>query len=283
MRFQKLFFHTIALMLACLLNASCSPHSSDVSGIETTEISIDQTTHLFQDEQKPAAHEEIRFTYITDVRDERMRDSLNRIFVEKTFGEKYRQIPAEEAPSKYADDYAKTYRNDLESSYLEDEKTTDSDVITSWYSYEESIQSAIERYQKNTLLVYRVNMYAYTGGVHGMHGTFYTNIDLHNLRIITLSDLFKSGYEEPLTNLICEQLMKDVEVESLEELEDQGFGPIDEIKPTENFVIYADSIEFLYNVYEIAPYAYGAISVVIPYETLRPLLNTDYLIVKKQL
>lgn len=283
MRFQTLFIHTIALMLACLLNASCSPHSSDVGGIETAEISIDQTTHLFQDEQKPAAHEEIRFTYITDMRDERMRDSLNRIFVEKTFGEKYRQIPAEEAPAKYADDYAKTYRNDLESSYLEDEKNTDSDVITSWYSYEESIQSAVERYQKNTLLVYRVNMYAYTGGVHGMHGTFYTNIDLHNLRIITLSDLFKSGYEEPLTNLICEQLMKDVEVESLEELEDQGFGPIDEIKPTENFVIYADSMEFLYNIYEIAPYAYGAISVVIPYETLRPLLNTDYLIVKKQL
>ena len=283
MRFQKLFIHTIALMLACLLNASCSPHSSDVSGIETAEISIDQTTHLFQDEKKPAAHEEIRFTYITDVRDERMRDSLNRIFVEKTFGEKYRQVPAEEAPAKYAADYAKTYRNDLESSYLEDEKNTDSDVITSWYSYEESIQSAVERYQKNTLLVYRVNMYAYTGGVHGMHGTYYTNIDLHNLRVITLNDLFKKGYEEPLTHLICEQLMKDVEVESLEELEELGFGPLEEIKPTENFVIYADCMEFLYNIYEIAPYAYGAISVVLPYETLKPLLNTDYLIVKRQL
>ena len=83
--------------------------------------------------------------------------------------------------------------------------------------------------------------------------------------------------------LIVPLTYKDVEVESLEELEDQGFGPIDEIKPTENFVIYADSMEFLYNIYEIAPYAYGAISVVIPYETLRPLLNTDYLIVKRQL
>ena len=283
MRFQKRFIHAMALMLACLLNASCSHHASNVGGIETAEISIDQTTHLFQDEQKPAAHEEIHFTYITDERDERMRDSLNRIFVDKTFGEKYRQVPAKDAPAQCAADYAETYRHDLESSYLEDAQTTDSDVITSWYSYEETIESAVERYQKNTLLVYRVSTYAYTGGVHGIYATNYTNIDLHNLRIITLNDLFKAGYEGPLTNLICEQLMKDVEVESLEELEEEGFGPLEYIKPTENFIIDEEDIEFLYNVYEIAPYAYGAISVVIPYETLMPLLNTDYLIVKKQL
>lgn len=283
MRFHKQLIHTLILVLACLLNASCGSHSSDGIGIETAEISINQATHLFQDEKKPAANVEILFTYITDNKDERMRDSLNHILVEKTFGEKYRQIPAEEAPAKYAADYAETYRHDLESAYLEDEQTADSDVVSSWYSYEESIQSAVERYQKNTLLVYRVNQYAYTGGVHGMHGTYYTNIDLHTLRVIKLSDLFKASYEEPLTKLICEQLMKDVKVESLEELEEQGFGPLEEITPTENFVIYADAIEFLYNVYEIAPYAYGAVSVILPYETLKPLLNTDYLIIKKQL
>ena len=44
-----------------------------------------------------------------------------------------------------------------------------------------------------------------------------------------------------------------------------------------------EGILFVYNIYEIAPYALGITSVLVPYDTLKPLLNTDYLIIKEQL
>jgi len=282
MRFHLHILQGLALVFACSIGISCSSPTAHVGRLETDEISIENTTHLFHDDTKPACHLDLKLTYISQSIDERMRDSLNRLFIEKTLGEKYRLLPVKEAMEKYATDYATSYCNDLESTYLEDEREVDDEVVKGWYSYEKSIESRIDRYDKN-LLILSWNTLEYTGGPHGIHGTYYTNIDLHLLREIQLKDIFKPDYEQPLTELICKQLMADNQVDSMEALEEIGIGFLTEITPTENFIIGAEGIEFLYNIYEIAPYALGAISVILPYEELKPLLNTDYLIMKEQL
>lgn len=282
MQFNQHIAKSLIMLLVGISCMSCHQVSSNVGNLQTAEIQTEKETHLFQDKSKPASHLEIKFTYIADGKDVRMKDSLNRLLTEKALGEKYRLLAALEAVEQYATDYGKTYCNDLESTYLEDVKDVEEEVVKGWYSYEETIESAIERYDKN-LLVYRVNSYDYTGGPHGIYGSLYTNIDLHTLRIIQLKDLFKSDYESELATLICLQLMKDMEVDNMEDLQELGYGYMEEITPTENFIIEKEGILFVYNIYEIAPYALGITSVLVPYDTLKPLLNTDYLIIKEQL
>ena len=282
MQFNQHIAKSLIMLLVGISCMSCHQVSSNVGNLQTAEIQTEKETHLFQDKSKPASHLEIKFTYIADGKDVRMKDSLNRLLTEKALGEKYRLLAALEAVEQYATDYGKTYCNDLESTYLEDVKDVEEEVVKGWYSYEETIESAIERYDKN-LLVYRVNSYDYTGGPHGIYGSLYTNIDLHTLRIIQLKDLFKSDYESELATLICLQLMKDMEVDNMEDLQELGYGYMEEITPTENFIIEKEGILFVYNIYDIAPYALGITSVLVPYDTLKPLLNTDYLIIKEQL
>ena len=282
MHFNQHIAKSLIMLLVGISCMSCHQVSSKVGNLQTAEVQTEKETHLFQDKSKPASHLEIKFTYIADSKDVRMKDSLNRLLTEKALGEKYRLLAASEAVEQYATDYGKTYCNDLESTYLEDVKDVEEEVVKGWYSYEETIESAIERYDKN-LLVYRVNSYDYTGGPHGIYGSLYTNIDLHTLRVIQLKDLFKSDCEAELATLICQQLMKDMEVDNMEDLQELGYGYMEEITPTENFIIEKEGILFVYNIYEIAPYALGITSVLVPYDTLKPLLNTDYLIIKEQL
>ena len=282
MHFNQHIAKSLIMLLVGICCMSCHQASSKAGNLQTAEVQTEKETHLFQDKSKPASHLEIKFTYIADSKDVRMKDSLNRLLTEKALGEKYRLLPATEAVEQYATDYGETYCNDLESTYLDDVKDVEEEVVKGWYSYEQTIESAIERYDKN-LLVYRVNSYDYTGGPHGIYGSLYTNIDLHTLRVIQLKDLFKSGYEAELATLICQQLMKDMEVDNMEELKELGYGYMEEITPTENFIIQEEGILFVYNIYEIAPYALGITSVLVPYDTLKPLLNTDYLIIKEQL
>ena len=68
----------------------------------------------------------------------------------------------------------------------------------------------------------------------------------------------------------------------VESLEDVGFWE-DSIQPTENMKLSATGITFLYNVYEIAPYAMGAQEVTLTYAQLSDLLNKENPIIKELL
>ena len=66
------------------------------------------------------------------------------------------------------------------------------------------------------------------------------------------------------------QLCDDWEAEDMEELREQtGITMLGDLYLTNNFLLKNDSIEFLFNQYEIAPYAAGLISVTIPSPTSR--------------
>ena len=77
-------------------------------------------------------------------------------------------------------------------------------------------------YEKN-LLVYRIDYNEYTGGAHGIYMTTFLNMDLGLMRPLRLDDVFVGEYQEPLTDLIWNQLMADNEAKTRAELEDMGY------------------------------------------------------------
>ena len=268
-------------LLAVLLSAgvflfSCDNKMSKNTGaLQFDSIQVNETAHLFEDAAKPACNLVINYAYPVQSTDETLKDTLNAYFISACFGEKYIGKKPEKVVAQYTKNYISTYRKDLEPMYLEDEKNKeDESSIGAWYSYYKGVESHVQLYEKD-LLVYRIDYNEYTGGAHGVYMTSYLNFDLTLMRPLRLDDVFVGDYKEPLTDLIWNQLMADNKVATHEALEDLGFGSTGEIAPTENFYLSKKGITFHYNVYEITPYAMGAVKVTLPYAVMEHLLGSS--------
>lgn len=138
----------------------------------------------------------------------------------------------------------------------------------------DSLRDGSVSYTSNNLSVYLITPAVavwenYTesyvvGAAHGMHATTYVNYSLRNNRILSLSDLFKPGYEKRLKKLIEEKLKENPDV-----------SKEDSITIPKNFCLTTDGLSVIYGLYEIAPYSAGEIRVNFsPYE-LNDLLSTE--------
>jgi hypothetical protein len=121
------------------------------------------------------------------------------------------------------------------------------------------------------ILSLAVNHWAYTGGAHGITSDRHVGIDLRTGRRLALAELFAAGFEERLTALIKEELRRGKGLPTGASLEEAGFWEKD-IAPAENFFVDAEGVGFRYNPYDIAAYAAGSFSPVIPFAKLRDLL-----------
>ncbi len=117
---------------------------------------------------------------------------------------------------------------------------------------------------------------SFLGGAHGSYNVAYTNIDMRNGNVLKTKDIFNKGYENALNKLIEEKIRKHFEIKPSENLTDGGLFE-NKVSFNDNFAITKEGIEFLYNQYEIAPYAMGVIEVKFSYKELDGLLNKEVL------
>ncbi|MBS1493892.1 MAG: DUF3298 domain-containing protein [Bacteroidetes bacterium] len=115
---------------------------------------------------------------------------------------------------------------------------------------------------------------SYLGGAHGAYNVAYTNFDMRNGNILKTKDIFIKGYEKTLNKLIEERIRKHFEMKPNENLVEGGLFE-NKVSFNDNFAIKKDGIEFLYNQYEIAPYAMGVIEIKLSYKDLDAILNKD--------
>ncbi|KAA6344251.1 hypothetical protein EZS27_008105 [termite gut metagenome] len=270
-----IFLPTILILAITVLVCSCNNKAVKQSALEFNNVRLSKTEHLFKDTAAPACNLTIDYTYVAKSLQKELSDTLNKYFITACFGEEYAKgQTVEEAINQYAQAYAQTYREDSESTFLQDQKNEEiKDNVARWYSYFENIKSNIQWYEGN-LLVYRIDKETYNGGAHGMHLTYFLNIDLAKMRPLRLDDIFKgSHYSELLTDLLWNQLMADNQVSTHEELEEIGYGTTGDLTPTENFYLNKNSITFYYNVYEFTPYVMGPVEIRLPYEMVNHISN----------
>lgn len=252
--------------------------NKNAGALEFDSIQVNETAHLFGDTAKPACNLVINFAYVSKSTDERMKDSLNTFFLSACFGDKYMTMTPEVAMKKYTEKYVTDYRKDLEPMYKKDEQDKEDDAsMEAWYSYYKGIESHVQLYTKQ-LLVYRIDYNEYTGGAHGIYMSSFLNMNLQTLSPIRLDDLFVNDYSEALTDLLWNQLMADNKVTSRQELEDMGYVTTGNLEPTENFYLGKEGITFYYNVYDIAPYVMGPVTITLPYEMMQHLLSDDSMV-----
>ncbi|MGM0567543.1 MAG: DUF3298 domain-containing protein [Bacteroidota bacterium] len=117
-----------------------------------------------------------------------------------------------------------------------------------------------------------ISKYAFTGGAHGMLHNTVINFDLDTGDLISLDSLLDKPAIDQLNKLINKKLRENNSLQSGQSLRSVGFFN-DVVKTSSNYCITNKGINFIYNPYEIAPYAMGVITVFIPFNEL----NSDKL------
>ena len=125
----------------------------------------------------------------------------------------------------------------------------------------------------NGYISYVMTREEYRGGAHPNTENTIVCFDPATGDEITLDDIFKQDYEEPLIAMLTRKLMEDEGASTAEELAEKGYYPDVDMFITNNFILGEDSITFLYNRYEIAPYAKGDILISLDYKTLKEIMK----------
>ena len=118
---------------------------------------------------------------------------------------------------------------------------------------------------EGSVLSYQTTISCYLGGAHGSYVVNYYNFDIESGKLLNISDVVPAEKEKLVLKAMEEQLCKDWEAKDLADLQEKtGITMLGDLYLTNNFLLKGDSIEFLFNQYEIAPYAAGLISVTVP-------------------
>lgn len=120
---------------------------------------------------------------------------------------------------------------------------------------------------------YVISFFEFAGGAHPSSWCTILNFDPKNGQEIVPDDFMKGNYESVLLPFIKAGIAKHFEKETFEEVVQEGLLFEEEIPLASNFIIGAEEITFVYNRYEIAPYAAGEIPVSIPLKEIEEILK----------
>ena len=115
---------------------------------------------------------------------------------------------------------------------------------------------------------YQVSYHEYTGGAHGMSGVAVDVFDMSTGEIIAEDYLFKAGYTKGVSELLSAALEK-----YLAETEEDPEVMFSDPEPNANFSVSDAGVTWIYNPYEIAPYALGIIELTVSWADLQPYLK----------
>jgi len=160
--------------------------------------------------------------------------------------------------------YGSEYKNEL--------KEEPDTAVESWMNYA-SINEMNVVMNDNDWIVIRSSAYFYKGGAHGNYGVSYINIDMRNKKVWTMEDILTVDTLQ-LQTLLEAEARNQYNMSPTAKLEENYLT--DEILPNGNVYITHTGITFVYNPYEIASYAQGIISLFIPYDKLKPLLQPAF-------
>ncbi|HVM90313.1 MAG TPA: DUF3298 domain-containing protein [Verrucomicrobiae bacterium] len=131
-----------------------------------------------------------------------------------------------------------------------------------------------------------IDSYDYEGGAHGMPGIYAVNLDLATGHALTLGDLVKRESLKPLVQLVEGKVLKQYSDELFDEasadfkkvVADKSPASEDELvnfAGLDDFYLTDNGFVFYWNVYEIAPYAAGQLTVEVPFSEIKSMLRTD--------
>lgn len=130
-------------------------------------------------------------------------------------------------------------------------------------------------------ITYQSNYYAYLGGAHGSAGSYSTNIVKATGKVLgaTVDTLKVKEMQPILRKYVLEYIKKGGDTEVTDNnlndylFIDNGIIPIPTFTPS----LAEQGVHFVYQQYEIGPYAMGMIDFTVPYAEIKPFMTKEAL------
>ena len=117
--------------------------------------------------------------------------------------------------------------------------------------------------------------YIYSGGAHGLNTKRYYVIDMDQQKQIKIDDLFANYQgDKRLRDIVYFELGKYSKLQNGQKLS-EGIFFSDDPELSFNFFVSNEGLGLHWNPYQIAPYAYGNIKIIMPWQVIRPLMLTE--------
>jgi hypothetical protein len=269
-----IFYSALFFLFSCTGKHNGCNNVNTPSGIgeEVTAMSINDTikihenySYAYSGEDAPALTVDISLP-IVELKDVAASARIDSALAMTLFGE---STTLRDACDMFVDSRKKDF-DEMHDEYI---NSKDNDTPAFFFSLYDIIGATAQVGYKECITYIAVHE-EYNGGAHPNTFISITNFDPNSGNEITLNDIFKEGYEEQLIAILTEQLMKENNAATIEELRDQGFLLFDtEMFISNNFALEKESITFLYNPYEIACYAMGHIYVTLDYKSLEEIMK----------
>lgn len=128
-------------------------------------------------------------------------------------------------------------------------------------------------YGMEQVINYRLVEEAFNGGAHPCIVTTILRFNTKTGEMITLDNLCPITKKNQLKEMLLHRLMENLHIRSLGELHKKGILEMTDMFVSNNIALRKDSIEFHYNEYDIAPYAYGTFTICLGYEEVQEVMN----------
>ncbi len=235
-----------------ILYSSCENRPSTISEKGPQNL-FDSVNYSFEDERKDSnSYFKMNYSLLDVIGfEKKINDSINtdlRSFV-------FEVEPNLSIPLKQLVMESKT-------SLLNEYQTQLKDFPENYNGYDHDIKQRFILQNEN-FISFEVERYSFSAGAHGMGWTDFIHHDLKTGKRLYLNDFFKSI--DKLMKLTESSFRKQMELKENDDLEKSGFWfTNNKFHINENFCFRNDSIEFIYNQYEIAPFSMGPILIKIP-------------------
>lgn len=259
-------FRIPVIISAMALCVGCSS-SSTSPDVKFEKAKVSKELALTSDANAPSCHVVLEVDYATGSNAETVK-AINNAIEQRLFS--MQGLTMQQAVDSFVNQYVREYKAELAPLYLEDKED---ELKRTWYAYNYSIDTETQSGRDDAVVVYMATLDYYEGGAHGINQQLVMNFDKLSGKLLTLQDVFVPGYEAQLTELLLEKLMDMTDTKSMDELREKGFLFSMEMFPSENFILGSDKITFIYNAYEIAPYAMGRSEIELSYDDVSGILK----------
>lgn len=223
-----------------------------------TETYQDDLVMPLEDGQPDSLFFSVSLEYVVTGMKVEVRQKINKAIVAQAFDlEGGEGVTLEETAIRYRENLIDEYMN--ENAVLEN-------GVRSW---EDRVGGAFDKKYKH-YMNYLVSYYSFRGGAHGIQTLSNIVFDAKTGEQVHEADLFVPGYEAPVAQLLRLAIKSAMEAEDPELMQ---LVNLEEVVPNGNFSMHEDGMEWLFQPYEVGPYALGIVSATLPWEDLKPFMK----------
>jgi hypothetical protein len=223
-----------------------------------TETYQDDLVMPLEDGQPDSLFFSVSLEYVVTGMKVEVRQKINKAIVAQAFDlEGGEEVTLEETAIRYRENLIDEYMN--ENAVLEN-------GVRSW---EDRVGGAFDKKYKH-YMNYLVSYYSFRGGAHGIQTLSNIVFDAKTGEQVHEADLFVPGYEAPVAQLLRLAIKSAMEAEDPELMQ---LVNLEEVVPNGNFSMHEDGMEWLFQPYEVGPYALGIVSATLPWEDLKPFMK----------